>query len=175
MVKIDESIEFIPIHIAVLTISDTRTVETDKSGKILIDLINQSGHKNIEYAIVKDDVEEIKQIVRDWIHHEKIDVILTTGGTGLTGKDVTLNAIKPLLAKEIEGFSTIFHLLSYQSVGTSTIQSRAFAGVIEQTYVFCVPGSPGACKDAWNGILKYQLDNRHKPCNLVDIMPRLNE
>jgi molybdenum cofactor biosynthesis protein B len=133
------------------------------------------GHQLAARSLVKDDIAAIRQTVQAWIADPGIDVVISTGGTGFTGRDVTPEAIKPLFEKEIEGFSTVFHMLSYEKVGTSTIQSRACGGVAQGTYIFCLPGSPGACKDAWNGILKFQLDNRHRPCNFVEIMPRLEE
>ncbi len=175
MPGIDESIEFKPIRIAVLTVSDTRTKETDDSGASLIKMLETAGHSNAAYEVVTDDVPVIRQKVEEWIADETIDVVITTGGTGLTGRDITPEAVKPLFDKEIDGFSTLFHIVSYQTIGTSTLQSRAFAGVSGHTYIFCIPGSPGACKDAWNGIFKTQLDNRHKPCNFVNIIPRLEE
>jgi molybdopterin adenylyltransferase len=160
MSRIDESRPFIPVRIAVLTVSDTRTHKTDKSGPLLVSMIEEAGHQVAEHAIVKDPA---------------IDVVITTGGTGFTGRDVTPEAVKPLFEKEIDGFSALFHMLSYEKVGTSTVQSRACGGVAGGTYIFCVPGSPGACRDAWDGILKSQLDNRHRPCSFVEIMPRLEE
>lgn len=175
MAKIDENRSFIPVNIAVLTVSDTRTPKEDRSGQALEKMLTEGGHKLAERTIVKDDVEAIRKIVQGWIDDADVDVVLTTGGTGFTGRDVTPEAVRPLFEKEIEGFSTIFHMQSYEKVGTSTIQSRACGGVAKGTYIFCVPGSPGACKDAWEGILKYQLDNRHRPCNFVEIMPRLLE
>ncbi len=175
MSGIDESIEFKPIRIGVLTISDSRTKETDDSGATLIKLLTKSGHENAAYEVVSDDVPLVRSTVKTWIEDENIDAIITTGGTGLTGRDITPEAVKPLFDKEIDGFSTVFHMVSYKVIGTSTLQSRAFAGISDQTYIFCIPGSPGACKDAWNEILKYQLDNRHKPCNFVTIIPRLTE
>lgn len=175
MARIDESRPFIPVNIAVLTVSDTRTPKEDKSGATLEKMLTEAGHKLADRTIVKDDVDQIRKIVQGWIDVGDVDVVITTGGTGFTGRDVTPEAIRPLFEKEIEGFSTIFHMQSYEKVGTSTIQSRACGGVANGTYIFCVPGSPGACKDAWEGILKYQLDNRHRPCNFVDIMPRLME
>lgn len=175
MAKIDETRPFIPIGIAVLTVSDTRDRSTDKSGDTLADLVGQAGHRLAARAIVKDDVEAIRTQVTAWIADPSVDAIVTTGGTGFTGRDVTPEAIKPLFDKEIDGFSVVFHQISFQKVGTSTIQSRACAGLAGGTYVFCLPGSPGACRDAWNGILQWQLDNRHRPCNLVEIMPRLAE
>ena len=175
MPKLDESRPFLPVRIAVLTISDTRDPDSDTSGRALADLIAAAGHQLAERAIVKDDVAQIRARVRGWIADPAVDVIITTGGTGFTGRDVTPEAVRPLFEKEIEGFSTVFHMISFQKVGTSTIQSRACAGLANETYIFCLPGSPGACKDAWNGILLWQFDNRHRPCNFVEIMPRLTE
>ena len=175
MPRLDETRPFIPVRIAVLTVSDTRTLADDKSGDTLAGLLATDGHELADRAIERDDVEAIRARVKGWIADPTIDVVITTGGTGFTGRDVTPEAIKPLFEKEIDGFSTIFHLISYEKIETSTIQSRACGGTANGTYVFCLPGSPGACKDAWNGILKWQLDSRHRPCNLVDIMPRLKE
>jgi molybdenum cofactor biosynthesis protein B len=175
MPKLDESRPFIPVRIAVLTVSDTRELADDKSGATLTEMIGAAGHQLAARAIVKDDIEAIRHQVRAWIADPGIDVVITTGGTGFTGRDVTPEAIRPLLEKEMDGFSAVFHAISFQKVGTSTIQSRACAGLAHGTYIFCLPGSPGACKDAWNGILAQQLDNRHRPCNFVEIMPRLEE
>jgi molybdenum cofactor biosynthesis protein B len=175
MAKIDESRPFIPVRIAVLTMSDTRDLASDKSGNTLVEMIAEAGHEVADRTLVKDDVAAIRAKVKGWIDDPKVDVVITTGGTGFTGRDVTPEAVKPLFEKEIDGFSVIFHMLSYQKIETSTIQSRACGGVAHGTYIFCLPGSPGACKDAWHGILKYQLDNRHRPCNFVEIMPRLEE
>ncbi|NSL70589.1 molybdenum cofactor biosynthesis protein B [Hyphomicrobium sulfonivorans] len=175
MSKIDESLAFRPLRIAVLTVSDTRDRSTDRSGDTLEALITEAGHHLGRREIVTDDITAIRAQVEAWIADPAVDVILTTGGTGFTGRDITPDAVKPLFEKEIEGFSVVFHMLSFQSVGTSTIQSRACGGTANGTYIFCLPGSPGACKDAWNGILKWQLDSRHKPCNLADIQPRLTE
>jgi molybdopterin adenylyltransferase len=175
MHRIDESRPFIPTRIAVLTVSDTRTDKTDKSGALLASMIKEAGHEVAEYAIVEDDAKAIRRQVKRWINDPEVDVVITTGGTGFTGRDVTPEAVKPLFEKEIDGFSALFHMLSYQKVGTSTVQSRACGGLAGSTYIFCVPGSPGACKDAWYGILKDQLDNRHRPCSFIDIMPRLQE
>lgn len=175
MAGIDETIAFKPVRIAVLTVSDTRTLDDDKSGSTLIRLLGEAGHELADRKIVKDDIAQIQQTVRRWSADAGIDTVLTTGGTGLTGRDVTPEAIRPLFEKEIDGFSVLMHMISFQKVGTSTVQSRALAGVINGTYVFCLPGSPGACRDAWEGILKLQLDYRHRPCNFVEIMPRLNE
>jgi len=175
MPRIDESRPFIPVNIAVLTVSDSRTLQQDKSGAALEKMLIRDGHELAERTIMKDDTAQIRSLVKGWIDNPGIDVVITTGGTGFTGRDVTPEAIQPLFEKEIEGFSTLFHMQSYDKVGTSTIQSRACGGVANGTYIFCLPGSPGACKDAWKGILKYQLDNRHRPCNFVEIMPRLLE
>jgi molybdopterin adenylyltransferase len=175
MNRIDESRPFIPVRIAVLTVSDTRTHKTDKSGPLLVGMIEEAGHTVAGHAIVEDDIKAIRKQVKRWIKDPEVDVVITTGGTGFTGRDVTPEAVKPLFEKEIDGFSAIFHMLSYAKVGTSTVQSRACGGVANGTYIFCVPGSPGACKDAWHGVLKSQLDNRHRPCSFVEIMPRLEE
>ena len=175
MAKIDDTRPFIPVRIAILTVSDTRELADDKSGAVLAGMIEETGHTLADRAIEKDDVDTIRARVKGWIDDPEIDVVISTGGTGFTGRDVTPEAIKPLFEKEIDGFSVIFHMLSYQKIETSTIQSRACGGVARGTYIFCLPGSPGACKDAWNGILKFQLDNRHRRCNFVEIMPRLEE
>ena len=175
MPGIDESLPFIALKIAVLTVSDTRRFEDDKSGATLVDRLTQAGHKLADRAIVTDDVEAIQRQVRTWIGDPEVDVIISTGGTGFTGRDVTPEAIEPLLEKRMDGFSTVFHRLSYDKIGTSTIQSRATGGVAGATYIFVLPGSPGACKDAWDGILAQQLDSRYRPCNFVEIMPRLDE
>jgi molybdopterin adenylyltransferase len=175
MNRIDETRPFIPVRIAVLTVSDTRTQKTDKSGPLLASMIKEAGHELAEHVIVEDDPKSIRKQVKRWIKDPEVDVVITTGGTGFTGRDVTPEAVRPLFEKEIEGFSALFHLLSYQSVGTSTVQSRACGGLAKGTYIFCVPGSPGACNDAWNGILKHQLDNRHRPCSFIEIMPRLSK
>lgn len=167
--------EFIPLNIAVLTVSDTRTAADDKSGNTLVERLETAGHKLAARAIVTDDVEKIRAQVKAWIADKGVDVVISTGGTGFTGRDVTPEALEPLFEKRMDGFSIAFHMMSYPKIGTSTIQSRATGGVAGATYIFCLPGSPGACKDAWNGILKWQLDNRHRPCNFVEIMPRLEE
>ncbi|WP_342642992.1 molybdenum cofactor biosynthesis protein B [Rhodoligotrophos ferricapiens] len=166
---------FIAVRIAVLTISDTRGFAEDRSGELLAGRIAAAGHILADRAIVRDEIELIREKVRDWIVSPDIDVVITTGGTGLTGRDVTPEAVKPLFEKEIDGFSVAFHMISFQKIGTSTVQSRATAGVANSTYIFCLPGSPGACRDAWDGILQDQLDYRHMPCNFVEIMPRLDE
>jgi molybdopterin adenylyltransferase len=175
MAGIDETRDFIAIRIAILTMSDTRSAADDKSGDVLAERIKSAGHSVADRAIVKDDTAAIRGKIEGWIADPEIDCVITTGGTGFTGRDVTPEAVKPLFEKEIEGFAILFHMLSYQKVATSTIQSRACAGVARGTYIFCLPGSPGACKDAWDGILQFQLDMRHRPCNLVEIMPRLEE
>ena len=175
MPKIDESRPFIPVRIAVLTMSDTRSLADDRSGNTLAELITQAGHEVAGRALVKDDIAEIRAKVQGWIADPNIDVVITTGGTGFTGRDVTPEAVKPLFEKEIDGFSVVFHMISFQKIETSTIQSRACGGVANGTYIFCLPGSTGACKDGWNGILKWQLDNRHRPCNFIEILPRLEE
>jgi molybdopterin adenylyltransferase len=166
---------FLPAGIAVITISDTRTPADDKSGETLVARITQAGHTLADRMIVKDDVRQIRAAVRKLVKRMDIDVIITTGGTGLTGRDVTVEAMRPLFDKEIEGFGVVFHMISFQKIKTSTIQSRATAGVVSGTYVFCLPGSPGACRDGWDEILVHQLDYRHHPCNFIEIMPRLEE
>ena len=175
MPGIDESRSFIPLNIAVLTVSDTRKLAEDRSGDTLVDRLTKAGHVLADRAIVTDDVSAIAGKVREWISSTGVDVIITTGGTGFTGRDVTPEALEPLFEKRMEGFSSVFHALSFPKIGTSTIQSRATAGVAGATYIFVLPGSPGACKDAWDGILSQQLDYRYRPCNFVEIMPRLDE
>ena len=172
---IDETIPFVPVRIAVLTVSDTRTVENDTSGDTLAARIEAAGHVLAARKLMRDDVEKIAQQLTEWIDDANVDVVISTGGTGLTGRDVTVEAMKPLFEKEIDGFSALFHRISFEKIGTSTIQSRACAGVARGTYLFALPGSTGAVKDGWDGILKWQLDIRHKPCNMVEIMPRLME
>jgi len=172
---IDESIEFFGINVAVLTISDTRNFDNDQSGSILKTLIEDYGHACILRDIVKDESSELLLILNKWIHNKNIDVIITSGGTGLTGRDITVDVLETFFDKKIDGFGELFRFLSYKKIGTSTIQSRAIAGTKNGKYIFCLPGSPSACKDAWEEILKFQLDIRHKPCNFVEIMPRLNE
>ncbi len=166
---------FIPLRIAILTVSDSRTRADDKSGDILQARVEDAGHLLRARTIIKDDIPAIREQVTLWIEDENIDCISTTGGTGFTGRDVTPEAIEPLFEKRMDGFSIVFHQMSFQKIGTSTIQSRATAGVAGATYIFCLPGSPGACKDAWDGILVKQLDYRQMPCNFVEIMPRLDE
>jgi len=172
MARIDESVPFIPLRIAVLTVSDTRDEKDDKSGAVLASMIAEAGHKLADKDIVTDDEKKIRKKVRKWIKDPGVDVVITTGGTGFSARDVTPEAVRPLFDKEIDGFSALFHMLSYATVGTSTVQSRACGGMANETFIFCVPGSPGACKDAWNGILKHQLDNRHRPCSFIEVMPR---
>jgi len=175
MPKIDESRPFLAVNIAVLTVSDTRREADDKSGQTLADLIAAAGHRVAARRIVKDDKAAIVAQLRAWIADPSIDVVISTGGTGVTGRDVTPEAFQSVYEKEIAGFGELFRWLSYQKVGTSTIQSRATAGVAGGTYLFALPGSPGACRDGWEDIIKHQLDNRHRPCNLVELMPRLQE
>ncbi|ARO28909.1 molybdenum cofactor biosynthesis protein B [Rhizobium sp. NXC14] len=175
MAGLDEKRPFIAVGIAVLTVSDTRTPETDKSGDTLAVRIAEAGHMLVERAIVPDDREKIAAQVKAWTERDEIDVVITTGGTGFTGRDVTPEALEPLFEKRMDGFSAVFHRISYDKIGTATIQSRATAGVANSTFIFALPGSPGACRDAWDGILKAQLDYRSVPCNFVEIMPRLDE
>ena len=175
MSAIDESRQFVPLNIAVLTISDTRALSDDKSGNVLAERLTAAGHNLAAREIVTDDVDAIRAVVKRWIADAGVDVIVTTGGTGFTGRDVTPEAIEPLFEKRMDGFSIAFHMLSYAKIGASTVQSRATAGVAGATFIFCLPGSPGACRDGWDGILAAQLDYRTRPCNFVEIMPRLDE
>jgi molybdenum cofactor biosynthesis protein B len=175
MAGIDETRQFIPLKIAVLTVSDTRLREDDTSGDILVERIAAAGHALVDRAMVPDDVAAIRGRVETWITDPEVDVVITTGGTGFTGRDVTPEAVEPLFEKKMEGFATLFLLVSFQKIGTSAIQTRATAGLARATYIFCLPGAPGACKDAWDGILLHQLDYRYRPCNFVEIMPRLDE
>ena len=175
MPGIDPSRDFVPLKIAVLTISDTRSLSDDKSGTTLADRLTAAGHKLAAREIVTDDVEAIRAIIKKWIADASVDVIITTGGTGFTGRDVTPEAIEPLFEKRMDGFSIAFHMLSHAKIGASPVQSRATAGVTNATFIFCLPGSPGACRDGWDGILAAQLDYRTRPCNFVEIMPRLDE
>jgi molybdenum cofactor biosynthesis protein B len=174
-VPIDESIAFVPIRIAVLTISDSRTLADDRSGDTLVDRLTSAGHILAARDIIRDDVEAIVAHLHGWIEDPEIDCVITTGGTGVTGRDVTPEAFAQVRDKEIEGFGELFRWLSYQTIGTSTVQSRATAAVARGTYLFALPGSTGAVKDGWDGILATQLDIRHKPCNFVELMPRLRE
>lgn len=175
MPGINEALEFKPVRIAVLIVSDTRTLETDTSGATLVQRIETAGHKLAKRVIVPDDVATIQRTVKAWIADPDIDVIISSGGTGLTGRDITPEAITPLFEKTIEGFSVIFHQISFQSVGLSTLQSRAVAGLANGTFIFCLPGSGGAVKDGWDKVISHQLDSRYGPCNLVELMPRLME
>lgn len=175
MSKIDESTPFVPVRIAVMTVSDTRDASNDTSGDTLAKRIEDAGHVLAARTLLRDDADKIRAQLQKWIDDPQIDAVITTGGTGLTGRDVTVEAMKPLFEKEIDGFSVVFHQISYEKIGTSTLQSRACAGVAKGTYLFALPGSTGAVKDGWDGILKYQLDIRHRPCNFVEIMPRLEE
>ena len=171
----DQIRAFIPLAIAVLTVSDTRSLADDRSGDPLAERLTGAGHRLAARAVVRDDVEAIRAAVQGWVADPGIDAVITTGGTGFTGRDVTPEALEPLFEKRMDGFSAVFHRISYDKIGVSTIQSRATAGVAGATYIFVLPGSPGACRDAWDGILKFQLDYRHMPCNFVEIMPRLDE
>ncbi len=173
--RIDETKPFTQVRIAVLTVSDTRDEESDTSGKLLADRVTRDGHVLAARDWVKDAPAEIQRQVRAWIDDPGIDVIISTGGTGLTGRDVTPEAVRPLFEKEIEGFQTVWHMVSYNSVGLSTLQSRACAGLAKGTFIFCLPGSNGACKDGWDKVIRWQLDSRHGPCNMVELMPRLQE
>jgi len=175
MAKIDGPREFVPVNIAVLTVSDSRDLESDKSGAVLVERIEGAGHIVAARDIVTDDVPAIIEKLKVWINDDAIDAVISTGGTGLTGRDVTPEAFQQVYEKEIPGFGEIFRMISYQKIATSTVQSRATAGVAGGTYLFAVPGSPGACRDAWDEILVHQLDARHMPCNFVEIMPRLKE
>jgi molybdenum cofactor biosynthesis protein B len=175
MPGIDEKIAFVPVRIAIMTVSDTREASNDTSGDTLAQRIKDAGHSLAARTIVTDDKAKITAQLNRWIDDPMIDVVISTGGTGLTGRDVTVEAFRSLFEKEIDGFSAIFHHISFGKVGTSTVQSRACAGVAKGTYLFALPGSPGAVKDGWDGILKDQLDIRHRPCNFVEIMPRLLE
>ena len=172
---INESLTFVPVNIAVLTVSDTRTEANDTSGDILAKRAQDAGHNLIDRAIERDDAAAIRTRVQGWIDNPEVDVVISTGGTGLTGRDTTPEAITPLFEKTIEGFSVIFHQVSFQSVGLSTLQSRAVAGLAKNTFIFALPGSNGAVKDGWDKVISFQLDSRHKPCNLVELMPRLDE
>ena len=173
--RIDEKLQIVPVRIAVLTISDTRDEESDTSGHVLAERITGAGHELAAKEIVKDDIDQIRMQVKAWVASGTMDAIITTGGTGITGRDVTPEAIEPLFDKKIDGFSVIFHLVSYQSVGLSTLQSRALAGIIDGVFIFCLPGSPGAVRDGWDKVIAAQLDSRHSPCNMVELMPRLME
>ena len=173
--RMDETAPRTPVRVAGLTVSDTRTAADDTSGDILVERVGSAGHELAGRAIERDDVEAIRARVLGWVRGGEVDVVLTTGGTGLTGRDVTPEALEPLFDKRIEGFSAVFHLVSYQSVGLSTLQSRATAGLVGGVFVFCLPGSNGAVRDGWDRVIGPQLDTRHRPCNLIELMPRLNE
>ncbi|MCG8510104.1 MAG: molybdenum cofactor biosynthesis protein B [Rhodospirillales bacterium] len=175
MAKITGERQFLAVNIAVLTVSDSRTLEDDRSGQTLADRITSAGHKLAARDIVKDEKDAIVEQLRTWIADPQIDAVIATGGTGVTGRDITPEAFEAVMEKEIPGFGELFRMLSFQKIATSTIQSRAMAGVADGTYLFAVPGSPGACKDAWDDILVHQLDARHRPCNFVELMPRLKE
>jgi molybdenum cofactor biosynthesis protein B len=175
MDTVDESKQFVPLKFAVLTVSDTRQMSDDKSGATLSERIKAAGHFLFDRTIVPDDVDAIRARVKEWIDSPSIDVILTTGGTGFTGRDVTPEAIEPLFEKKMDMFAVLFLMVSFRKIGTSAIQSRATGGVAKSTYIVCLPGSPGACRDAWDEIIAQQLDYRHGPCNFVEIMPRLDE
>ena len=175
MSRIDESKKFIPVRIAVLTVSDTRSLDEDRSGQTLVDRIEKAGHSVADRRIIQDERAEIAKQLRAWIADPEIDVVISTGGTGLTGRDVTVEAHRDVYEKEIEAFATVFTIVSMEKIGTSAVQSRATGGVAGGTYLFALPGSPGACKDAWDAILEKQFDYRHRPCNFVEIMPRLDE
>jgi molybdopterin adenylyltransferase len=175
MPKLDESRPFLPVNIAVLTVSDTRSLDDDKSGRTLAEMIERDGHKVAARKIVRDDRAVIAGQLMAWIADPAIDVVVSTGGTGVTGRDVTPEAFQSVFEKEIAGFGELFRMISFQKVGTSALQSRAVGGVAGGTYLFALPGSPSACRDGWEEILRWQLDNRHRPCNLVELMPRLQE
>jgi len=175
MTKIDDTRPFLPVHIAVMTVSDTRDLADDRSGDTLVARIEGAGHVVADRQIVKDEVEDIVGQLRAWIADPAIDTVISTGGTGVTGRDVTPEAFEQVFEKKIEGFGELFRWISFQKIKTSTIQSRALGGVAGGTYLFALPGSPGACKDGWDDILQYQLDNRYRPCNFVELMPRLQE
>jgi molybdopterin adenylyltransferase len=168
-------VDFLPINISIVTISDTRNLDNDKSGDVLLDRVKKSGHKVLSRKIVKDDFDKISDLFMHLIKDKNIDVIISTGGTGLTGRDITPEVMETIFEKHIDGFGEMFRWLSFAKIGTSALQSRALAGVTKGTYIFCLPGSPSACKDGWDNILVHQLDIRHKPCNFVEIMPRLQE
>ena len=175
MSKIEGERPFLPVNIGVLTVSDTRTFDDDRSGQTLVDRIMAAGHRVTRREIVKDEIHLIVILLRQWISAPDVDVIIATGGTGVTGRDITPEAFRQVIEKEIPGFGELFRWISYQKIKTSTVQSRAMAGVADGKYLFALPGSPGACRDGWDEILKDQLDSRHKPCNFVELMPRLKE
>ena len=170
-----EQQEFTPLNIAILTVSDSRSEADDKSGPVLVERLQEAGHRLAEKLIVPDDIYQLRAVVSRWIADEAVNVVISTGGTGLTGRDCTPEAIQVLLDKEIEGFGEIFRMLSWEEIGTSTLQSRCLAGLANGTYIFCLPGSPGACRIGWDRLIKAQLDRRTRPCNLVELLPRLRE
>jgi molybdenum cofactor biosynthesis protein B len=175
MPGIDESLTFHPLNIAVLTVSDTRDETSDKSGGLLAERIVTAGHRLVERVIVRDDIEAIRTQVREWVESPSVDVVVTTGGTGFSPRDVTPEAVRPLFRREMDGFSTVFHQVSLDTVGVSTLQSRAFAGQADDTFIFCLPGSTGACRDGWDRVLSMELDSRYRPCSLVSHVPRLQD
>ncbi|MBU3034564.1 molybdenum cofactor biosynthesis protein B [Tritonibacter mobilis] len=175
MSRIDDSKEFIPVRIAILTVSDSRSLDEDRSGQVLVDRLQAAGHTLADRQILPDERADIADQLRQWCANPDVDVVISTGGTGLTGRDVTVEAHRDVYEKEIDAFGTVFTIVSMQKIGTSAVQSRATGGVAQGTYLFALPGSPGACKDAWDEILQKQLDYRHRPCNFVEIMPRLDE
>lgn len=175
MSRIDETMEFIPVRIAILTVSDSRSLDEDKSGQVLVDRLQAAGHILADRKIMPDERADIADQLRAWIADDAVDVVISTGGTGLTGRDVSVEAHRDVYEKEIEAFGTVFTIVSMKKIGTSAVQSRATGGVAGGTYLFALPGSPGACKDGWDEILAFQLDYRHRPCNFVEIMPRLTE
>lgn len=175
MPGVDQSLEFRPVRIAILTVSDTRTLETDTSGATLVERLEGAGHKLAARELVTDDISKVRSLVQSWIAADDVDAVISTGGTGLTGRDITHEAVMPLFEKTIEGFSVVFHTVSLETVGLSTLQSRATAGVANGTVIFCLPGSTGAVKDGWDKVICHQLDSRYRPCNLVELMPRLTE
>lgn len=173
--RLDSDLAFQSLNLAVLTVSDTRTLDNDTSGQLLADRIKDAGHAVIDRKLVRDEIDAVRTQIKTWIEDPAVDAVISTGGTGLTGRDITYEAVTPLFDKRIEGFDTVWHMVSYQSVGLSTLLSRACAGIANGTVIFCLPGSNGACKDGWDKIIRWQLDRRHRPCNLVDLMPRLTE
>ncbi|MGH1479911.1 MAG: molybdenum cofactor biosynthesis protein B [Geminicoccales bacterium] len=175
MAGIDESLPFQPLRIAVLTVSDSRSLDDDRSGDLLVDRLTQAGHDLADRSLVKDDPEQIAGQLTDWINNPGIEVVISTGGTGVTGRDITPEALERAAEKMIPGFGEMFRMVSFQKIGTSALQSRATAGVAKGTYLFALPGSTGACKDGWDEILKAQLDSRHRPCNFAELIPRLRE
>lgn len=175
MSRIDENMAFLPVRIAVLTVSDSRSLAEDRSGQVLVDRLLADGHVLADRKIVRDERDQIADLLREWIADDGVDVVISTGGTGLTGRDVTVEAHRDVYEKEIDAFGTVFTMISMEKIGTSAVQSRATGGVAGGTYLFALPGSPGACKDAWDGLLQGQLDIRHRPCNFVEMMPRLDE